>query len=239
VTGAVLRGIAAFSPYHRSLKLNRYAELLTEGEFIRFYQNMMLHASAADLKLMYPDYASPLIGLPAGGAQLNQMCEWDFKKYMVDDILVKVDRATMFHSIEGREPFLDHRLVEFAAQLPREFKIRNGQTKYLLKRLLGRYLPEHLFRLPKRGFGAPITEWTRDYYGNAFSDTVSESKSGLFDSSVVGSMVECFRRGESINYTLLWYLFSFETWYAKWMDDAQDCPTRVTLVSAFGGNHQG
>src|SRR4029078_7310283 len=94
----------------------------------------------------------------------NQMMEWDFEHYLPDNNLVKVDRATMYNSIEGREPFLDHRLVEFAAKLPLDYKVRGNTTKYLLKCLLGRYLPKELFDLPKRGFSVPLQQWSRSNY---------------------------------------------------------------------------
>jgi asparagine synthase (glutamine-hydrolysing) len=138
---------------------------------------------------------------------------------MTDDILVKVDRATMYHSIEGREPFLDQRLVEFAAQLPVSFKIRDGETKYLLKKLLGRYLPEALFKLPKRGFAAPLNDWIRDYYNDRFVEVLEGSSSPVFDHRQVRALLDRYRSGGPVSYTLLWYLFSFQTWYDRWMAD--------------------
>jgi asparagine synthase (glutamine-hydrolysing) len=215
---AMMRALSALSGPDAALKLNRYRELFGNSNFVSFYQNMMLPAASADLAAIFPDYRSPLTRGPEGEA-LNRMCEWDFKKYMVDDILVKVDRATMYHSIEGREPLLDHRLVEFAAQLPLTYKIRGGETKYLLKRLLGRYLPESLYRLPKRGFGAPLHTWIRDFYGDSFAQVVENGKGGLFDPAGVRPLLDRYRRGKPINYTLLWYLFSFQSWYDKWMSD--------------------
>ncbi len=90
------------------------------------------------------------------------MMLWDMKYYLPEDILTKVDRATMFNGLEGRDPFLDHRIVEFALALPLEYKYRSGETKYLLKRILKRYLPEKLFARPKQGFAVPVHSWLRD-----------------------------------------------------------------------------
>jgi asparagine synthase (glutamine-hydrolysing) len=149
---------------------------------------------------------------------MSQMMEWDFKRYMTDDILIKVDRATMYHSIEGREPFLDHRLVEFAAQLPVEWKLRNGETKYLLKKLLGRYIPESLFKLPKKGFGAPIQLWMKDHYKN---DIAAMIKNGRFvnpylNNDYIHRLLDDFVKGKKINPILIWYLYSFQKWYNTW-----------------------
>jgi asparagine synthase (glutamine-hydrolysing) len=167
---------------------------------------------------LYPAFDERLTP-PMQGELLNQMGEWDFKRYMVDDVLVKVDRATMYHSLEGREPLLDHRIVEFAAQLPVRFKIGGGgETKLILKRLLGRYLPRELYDLPKRGFAAPLGQWIRDFYQAHFLETLGGA-SGVFDRRELDALLDRYRRGKPVNYSLLWYLFSFQLWYNHWTAD--------------------
>ncbi|MBN1637199.1 MAG: asparagine synthase (glutamine-hydrolyzing) [Deltaproteobacteria bacterium] len=98
----------------------------------------------------------------AGNTLLDGMMLWDIHHYLPDDILTKVDRATMHTSLEGRDPFLDHRIVEFALKLPLEMKYKNRTMKYILKRLLGRYLPETMFNRPKQGFAVPIYSWLHE-----------------------------------------------------------------------------
>ena len=154
------------------------------------------------------------------GDELAIMSDWDFRHYLPDDILVKVDRATMFHGIEGREPFLDQHLIEFAARLPSRFKVRNGDLKYLLKQLLARYLPEPLFRLPKRGFAVPIRDWMRDTYKQHFIDTLDRLSADWFDRRAVDRLLDRYRAGKPVDYTLLWHLFSFQLWHEQWLTPA-------------------
>lgn len=208
------RMMAKLSPVSYAEKLNRFSDILSQDGFTNFYRTIIRQSSTEELKAVLPSFKmSPTQSL--NGNILNNMCEWDFKHYMVDDILSKVDRATMYHSIEGREPFLDHRLVEFAAQLPVVYKIKNGQTKYLLKKLLGRYLPQELFDLPKRGFGAPLQLWIKQHYQNQFNEVLG-STNGLFNKGEIQSLLSQYNQGKEINYILLWYLFSFQMWYQKW-----------------------
>ncbi|MBV9932648.1 MAG: asparagine synthase (glutamine-hydrolyzing) [Alphaproteobacteria bacterium] len=213
---AAAASLAALAPARWRGRLNRYAELFGEQSFIHFSQTSLKNGPTAELGRIFPAYREHATG-GGPGDLLAQLSEWDFKRYMVDDLLVKVDRATMYHSIEGREPFLDHRLVEFAAQLPTEFKIRGGDAKYLLKKLLGRYLSEPLFRLPKKGFAAPLNDWVRDSYHDRFIEVLSGGETALFDRRHIAAMLARYRAGKPVNYTLLWFLFSFHLWYAKWI----------------------
>jgi asparagine synthase (glutamine-hydrolysing) len=198
----------------KSNRYSRFNDILSKQNFIHFYQTIIQASAAKERRNVFPQYKEQL-SPEQQGEWLNQMCEWDFKHYMVNDILVKVDRATMYHSIEGREPFLDHRLVEFAAQLPLKYKIRNGETKYILKKLLGRYLPKELWDLPKRGFGAPLQLWIKEHYKEQFSNVLSNCHP-LLDKKAINQLLQKHQRGEDNNYILLWYLFSFQLWYDNW-----------------------
>jgi len=97
-----------------------------------------------------------------GYSELNQMLFVDLQAWLPDDLLVKADKMTMAASIELRVPFLDHLAVEFAGRLPCGFKLKNGQTKYLLKRLMQDRLPAEILQAPKRGFPVPLRQWFRD-----------------------------------------------------------------------------
>ena len=92
---------------------------------------------------------------------LERTVSVDVATYLPDDLLVKVDIATMGHALEGRSPLLDHHVMEYAARLPARFKLRNGEQKVLLRQLARRRLPTPLVRLPKKGFGVPVDHWFR------------------------------------------------------------------------------
>lgn len=169
---------------------------------------------AVDIDFRFKE-APPLFEEP-----LSNLLAKDFNSYLVDDILVKVDRATMANSIEGREPLLDHRLVEFVAQLPGELKIKNGEKKYLLKKILEKYIPRELTERPKMGFAIPVTHWLNDELKPMILDYLSEEKvkqQGVFNPARVKKLLHQFYTGNRINERKIWYLFTFQLWYEKWI----------------------
>jgi asparagine synthase (glutamine-hydrolysing) len=152
--------------------------------------------------------------------EINHMLAIDYKTYMVDDILTKVDRAGMSVSLEGREPLLDYRLIEFVAQLPSHLKYREGHKKWLLKEITHKYLPKKLMDRPKQGFGVPITEWFRDElrdYFLEYLDSKRLEKEGFFKTDVIIDMRDKYLNGDKENVQRLWFILMFEMWYEKWM----------------------
>lgn len=152
--------------------------------------------------------------------EINQMLAIDYKTYMVDDILTKVDRATMSVSLEGREPLLDYRLIEFVSQLPSNLKYKDGDKKWLLKQITHKYLPKEMMDRPKQGFGVPLTEWFRDELKEYFMIYLDEKrieKEGLFDSKEIIRLRDSYLLGNKENVQKLWFLLMFEMWYEKWM----------------------
>ena len=152
--------------------------------------------------------------------EINQMLAIDYKTYMVDDILTKVDRATMSVSLEGREPLLDYRLIEFVSQLPSNLKYKDGDKKWLLKQITHKYLPKKMMDRPKQGFGVPLTEWFRDELKEYFMIYLDEKRienEGLFDSKEIIRLRDSYLLGNKENVQKLWFLLMFEMWYEKWM----------------------
>ncbi|HLT82126.1 MAG TPA: asparagine synthase (glutamine-hydrolyzing) [Cyclobacteriaceae bacterium] len=154
-------------------------------------------------------------------SDLHKMLATDYKTYLLDDILTKVDRATMSVSLEGREPFLDHRIIEFVAQLPGHYKYRDGTGKYLLKQLAHTYIPQELLDRPKMGFGVPVEMWLKDALRplvEQYLDTTRIRRNGLFNPDKIETLRTAFFGGQKFNVTKLWFLLMFEMWYERWME---------------------
>jgi asparagine synthase (glutamine-hydrolysing) len=145
----------------------------------------------------------------------------DYETYMVDDILQKVDRATMSVSLEGREPFLDQHIIEWAAQLPTSYKYHDGQKKYILKQIVHKYIPQAIMERPKMGFGIPVQQWLSSELRPLVEEYLSEKSlkaHGLFNNREVQKILSEFFSGRTEKYLKVWYLLMFQMWYAKWMD---------------------
>lgn len=150
----------------------------------------------------------------------NEMMQSDTLTYLPDDILCKVDRAAMAVSLESRVPFLDHRLVEFAWQLPLHMKIRNGQGKWILRRLLDKYVPKHLIERPKMGFGLPLDLWLRghlrEYAESMLKDSVSNDDEFLEKATLNKIWLEHLT-GKKNNHHVLWNIIMFQSWRKEWL----------------------
>ena len=152
--------------------------------------------------------------------QLDKMLGVDYKTYMPDDILVKVDRAGMTTSLEGREPLLDHRIIEFAARLPENLKMNGDNKKYLLKEIVHDYVPKEMMERPKMGFGVPVYAWLRGdlrYYADEYMNDAAFEKHGLFKMNEVHHVIRQFFNNDRNYNNLFWYLLMFQMWYKKWM----------------------
>jgi len=150
----------------------------------------------------------------------EQMQLWDILTYLPDDILVKTDRATMAQSLEGREPYLDHRIVEYLAGIPPELKFKNNQQKYILKKILQKHLPKEIFTRPKTGFRIPLYEWfKKDWQGNLreYLEPQKIVKQGIFQPNAIKEIMEKYNQGKYVNPDKLWLLLNFQLWYQNWL----------------------
>lgn len=141
------------------------------------------------------------------------------KIYLSDDILVKVDRASMATSLEVRAPFLDYTIQEFAAQLPYEFKLNRLISKYILKKIAKKHLPNYILKKRKQGFAIPVTKWLKKDLKDillAYTDKNYIEKQGIFQHSFVEKIVQNHLSERWDNKKLLWNLLVFQLWYEKY-----------------------
>lgn len=154
-----------------------------------------------------------------GNDPLNKLLAIDYKTFLLDNNLTKVDRATMAVGLEGREPILDHRIVEFVSQLPSEYKIKNGENKRILKSIVHKYVPEEIMKRPKKPFLAPLTVWfkdeLKDYYLNYLDENKLKSE-GIFTPEVA-ALRDSYLSGKEVNHQKLWNILIFQLWKEKWM----------------------
>jgi len=158
------------------------------------------------------------------GELLDQLLAVDVRSYLPDDLLVKVDRATMAHGLEARSPLLDHKLMEFAALLPLRMKQRAGQAKYLLKQTMRGVLPDALLDRPKQGFGVPIDRWFREDCRGFLRETLLSRQAlgrGYFEEAVVRELLDRHQVANENYGARLYALLMLELWHREYMDGPQ------------------
>jgi asparagine synthase (glutamine-hydrolysing) len=183
------------------------AELLTPGAFRQIARTDPQEPALAALGREPESWLAAL-----------QYC--DLRSYLPLDILVKVDRMTMAHSIEARPVLLDHRLVEFAASLPPDFKIRGEVTKYLFKRTMAGSLPAGIIDRPKQGFAVPLGAWFRGPWTGFVRDVLLSTRSrqrGIVAPGHIERLLQLNARGRNLDREL-WTLVSFELWCQRFLD---------------------
>ena len=145
---------------------------------------------------------------------IDRLMELDLKTYLPDDLLTKVDRMSMRTSLEVRVPLLDHPFVEFAACIPVGFKYRGNQWKYVLRKAMSGILPDGILHKTKQGFSIPLSTWLRAGLREWLCDTIRGDFGGwgLFNRTVVNSLLDKFLNGEDQHAERLWQLLVFESW---------------------------
>ena len=208
-------------------KLSSLSESLTDNDFNMaldiFHKSRQLpkHIKLKFIRQKVNELKSPfVIKSKVQHSIMEMLMAVDYKTYLPNDILTKVDRATMSVSLEGREPLLDHRILEFAARLPLSYKFDGFTTKRILKDITHDYIPKKMMDRPKTGFSLPISKWLIGDLSYLIEELLSEKSlaiSGLFDEKYVAKQVKLFKEEKFHYVTFIWKLLMFQMWYKKWM----------------------
>ena len=192
------------------------------------YLALVALANPADLRLLFGEraHADPFVRSDID-SHAEQILSGDMDTYLVDDILVKVDRTTMANSLEARAPLLDQNLIAFAARLPFDLKLRGEQGKYLFRKVAARLLPAEVLTKRKQGFAIPLAAWFRNDLRPMLLDTIGSrafKERGIFDQAGIQRLVDEHQQGLQDRGELLWMVMVLETWMRTLPDQTSPSP---------------
>lgn len=203
-------------------RINKLSKVIRSKDSNEFYLHMMSHfKNPTDVVLNSNEPVTNLTNDNLFKEIRNykeKMMYKDMVSYLPDDILVKVDRASMAVSLEARVPLLDHRIVELAINTPMEYKVKDNKGKWALRQVLNKYVPEKLVDRPKKGFGVPLGKWLREDLKDWAGDLLNEEKikrERYFDSEVISKMWKEHIEGKRDWKYQLWDILMFESWIDK------------------------
>jgi len=216
---AIKRGTPQFGTY-----MHKLAAILDASSPEEIYRTLTSHWRQSPVLGAGAEYAAQTPLEKASGALPDisygeAMMFWDALSYLPNDILVKVDRASMAVSLEARAPLLDKRIYDYVWSLPPEMKIRDGQGKWLLRRVLERHVPKELFERPKQGFNIPVGEWLRGPlkdWAESLLDEKTIAAQGYLDSAMITRTWQAHLKGHGNHATKLWNVLMFQAWLERW-----------------------
>jgi asparagine synthase (glutamine-hydrolysing) len=171
---------------------------------------------------------------------IGSLCHLDTLTYLPDDILTKVDRTSMAHSLEARVPLVDHKILEFAATIPFEMKLRGSVTKWVLKEAVRDLLPPEILARPKQGFGVPLRRWLGGDFGRLAREVLLDpaaKRRGFFAPAAVEHLLERSDLRLDDQAQRIWALVCFELWSQIYLDrrPAREVASRLTHETAGAG----
>lgn len=164
----------------------------------------------------YPSFMDQEVAVDRKLSPKEEQSIFDLNYYLRDDLLTKVDIASMKYSLETRVPILDHRIVEFALNLDENLKIKDGNQKYLLKQVLYDYVPEKIFDRPKRGFSIPLQKWLQEDLNYLITENLSKASvesAGIVKFEYVERLLKRFNNGEDYLFTRIWAVIVLHFWF--------------------------
>jgi asparagine synthase (glutamine-hydrolysing) len=207
----LLRSPSISGPQRYAFTITYFMDHMKNEGYGPAMRDQLAHSSL-DLLAPYFDQAPDLVS----GAN------WaDIHTYLPDDLMVKVDIATMAHGLESRSPLLDHEFMEWAAEIPARVQMAKGVTKSLFKKAMEPYLPNEVLYRPKMGFGCPVDHWFRNELKDMAYDLLLSStfvQRGLFERAYVKRLLDAHCQGTEDHHTRLWALLMLELWFRTWVD---------------------
>ncbi len=190
--------------------------IITQGMTKKEVQNLLLHEAKFPLSAFEEFEKLKTDDL------LDHFLWHDYNTFLPDDILQKVDRATMAVSLEGREPLLDQHIVEWAAQLPASFKLNKNVPKYLLRKLTHKYIPKEIMDREKMGFQIPVNKWMKNEQQELLFSCINKkalNHSGFLNAKKVEKMIFSYYSGNNnVDFYRIWKIFVWQLWFNKWID---------------------
>ncbi|MBS1573221.1 MAG: asparagine synthase (glutamine-hydrolyzing) [Bacteroidetes bacterium] len=211
--------------YNRASRLfdlpseNLMAHLWSEQQYMFSEKEIQKLLNANETHLSIKDNWSEIDKMAL--SDFEKISLFDIDQYLANNLLYKMDIASMASALEVRTPYLDYRLMEYSYNLPESLKIKNGTAKYLMKKLLERYLPNDLVYRRKWGFPAPIGKWLSgelSYLIDKWLDIQKIKQQGLFNEQEINRYIKEFRSGREFHDKRLWSLIFFQMWYAKYIE---------------------
>ncbi|MCH8332052.1 MAG: hypothetical protein IH946_11880 [Bacteroidetes bacterium] len=205
-------------------KLLKLKHFIKEKQYVQKYDHVHNFFLEEDLKALgLTQHLKQHSGINPAVAELSPMSQsmyYDLNTYLIDDVLVKMDRASMGVSLEGREPFLDNHILELSSVLPESIKSKNGESKYILKKILGKYVPKEYYDRPKMGFNIPVYEWFREDLKGLYQQYLNKERinlEGIFNGDIVDKYLQEYLSGKEVYPFKLWHLFVFQVWQEKYL----------------------
>lgn len=205
-----------------SNKFPKLRNALSAKNTLDFFNISSTYISPKDQQKLYAHYQARYQSTTAikDKSLISYLGMVDIETYLEGDIMTKVDRATMGVALEGREPFLDHKIIEFAMQLPDDLKIKGNETKYLLRKLLFKYVPRELIERPKQGFSIPVQKWLLDLLKEnllALREDRGFIAAFQFNPKELENIIDNFLKQDKYqNPHFIWFLYCLHQWYLRW-----------------------
>jgi asparagine synthase (glutamine-hydrolysing) len=216
----------SMSPWQRYAEYMAYFKTAQRQELYRPEFAASIDAGVAPAVIAGPYEASD------AEDHVERLIDVDLQTYLPGDLLVKMDIASMAHSLEVRSPLLDHEVVELAARLPRETKVSGTETKRVFKDAVRAWLPSEILDRPKMGFSVPLRRWLqgplRDLPGEILLDPVAVGR-GMFEEKEVRRLIDEHTSGRGANENRIWALLQLELWFRSYIDTPEPKPVALDV----------